>query len=40
MRVGGAGASIFYTDLRIKKDFEEQRRKKEKESINKDAGKY
>lgn len=40
MRVGGAGASIFYTDLRIKKDFEEQRRKEEIESINKDAGKY
>ena len=40
MRVLGGGASIFYTDLRIKKDFEEQRRQKEKESINKDAGKY
>lgn len=40
LRVEGRGASIFYTDLMIKKDFEDKRRQKEKESIRKDAGKY
>jgi len=40
LRVGGGEASIIYSDLKINKDFEDQRRQKEKESIRKDAGKY
>ncbi len=40
MRVGSGMASVFYTDLKIKQDFEDRRRQKEKESIRKDAGKY
>jgi hypothetical protein len=40
MRVGSGMATIFYTDLRINKDFEDRRRQQEKESIRKDAGKY
>ena len=40
LRVGGGEASIIYSALKINKDFEDQRRQKEKESIRKDAGKY
>jgi hypothetical protein len=40
LRVGGGEASIIYRDLKITKDFEDQRKQKEKESIRKDAGKY
>lgn len=40
LRVGGGGASLIYTDLRMKKDFEDRRREKEIKSIKQDAGKY
>jgi hypothetical protein len=40
MRVDSVGASIVYTDLKIKKDFEDRRREKEIKSIKKDEEKY
>ncbi len=40
MRLFSYEASIRYTDLRINKDFEDQRREKERKSIKKDAEKF
>ncbi len=40
LRLLGPGASILYTDLRIKELLENQRREKEREPIKKDAGKF
>jgi len=40
MKVFGPEASIIYTDLRIKELLGNQRREKERRSINKDAGKF
>lgn len=40
MRTFGSEVTITYTDLRMKKTVEEQRKQKARDSVRKDAGKF
>ncbi len=40
MRPYGGEVTITYTDLKMKKTLEEQRKQKARDSVRKDAGKF